>query len=196
MICDSPPYYNAGLDNRVWEYAKGIKTYDAWIILGNLPGRISSTQIEVFMDLALCERPAAIVQLGTGAGHALLAYAIVLRHNLKGKIYAADPSSECEEETPVLKSVVEKYSLQGQIEFLEAKPGEALPFEKIDILHVKEFGSSSSADLEKWGPEVKRGGWIVFEGSMLSRSARWLNSHCAPIAAFIDPLEWGIWTKL
>ncbi len=199
MISDPPAYYKAsdGLDNRVWEYAKPIKTYDVFVILGDIPGWISETQIEVFMDLALCERPASIVQLGTGNGKALLAYAIVLRHNLKGKIYSVDPSLGCDSEESFLtvKKVAEKYSLQEQIEFLETKPGEAVPIEEIDILHVMGTDSLSYADLEKWGPLVKKGGWIVFEGPMLSGAARWLNSHFSPIAVFMDPLEWGVWIK-
>lgn len=202
MNCDPPAYYKAadGLDNRLWEYAKPIKTYDVFVILGDLPGWISQTQIEVFMDLALCERPAAIVQLGSGAGKALLAFAIVLRHNLKGKIYSIDSENSSikydeDEDFLTLKKVAEKYNLQEQIEFVRMNEGEAAPIKEIDILHVKETGLISHSDFETWAPLVKTGGWIVFEGSMLSRSANWLNSHCMPIAEFIDPLEWGIWVK-
>lgn len=202
MNCDPPAYYRAadGLDNRLWEYAKPIKTYDVFVILGDLPGWISQTQIEVFMDLALSERPAAIVQIGSGGGQALLAFAIVLRHNLKGKIYSINPRdsslrSNENEDFLALKKVAGKYNLQEQIEFVKIKEGEAAPINHIDILHIRETDSVSHADLETWAPLVKKGGWIVFEGSMLSRSANWMNSHCMPIAEFIDPFEWGIWFK-
>jgi hypothetical protein len=200
--CEAPLYYDAsnGLDNRSWEYAKPIKTHAVPVILRELPGWIPESQQELLVDLAIQERPATIVQLGVGAGKTLLAYAIVLRFNLKGEIFGIDPylpslGFEPKQTLDLVADTIEKYGLQEQISLICKLPEEADRIERIDILHIKEMGSISFSDLETWAPYVKKGGWIVFEGSMLSRSANWLNSHCMPIAEFIDPFEWGIWFK-
>lgn len=202
MNFDAPAYYEAaaGLDNRSWDFAKPIKTHAVPVILRELPGSIPESQQDLLVDLAIRERPQTVVQLGLGGGKALVAYAIALRFNLKGEIFGIDPylpewGFESKQTLGLLEDTIEKYGLQKQISIWCEFPEKADPIPEIDILHVREIGSISHSDLEKWAPLVKKGGWIVFEGSMLSRCAHWLNTHCAPIAAFNDPLEWGIWTK-
>jgi Predicted O-methyltransferase len=190
-----------------------------------LDGWCSKEKGSILVDLVLKTKPEIIVEIGVWGGKSLVPMAYALKVNGRGRIVGIDPwSNQASVEevanpdnkafwahvnhTAVMNGLIEKmreFNLENEIELIRATSEEATPIEEIDILHVDGNHSDKTSyfDVVKWGPLVKKGGWIIFDDMTwyengkytTARAVEWLNMHCIKLAQFSDNCDWGIWVK-
>ncbi|HNA62471.1 MAG TPA: class I SAM-dependent methyltransferase [Rhabdochlamydiaceae bacterium] len=194
-----------------------------WMI--ELDGWCSQEKAGVLIDLVLKVRPSVVVEVGVFGGKSLIPMAYALKVNEKGKIYGIDPwdtESSVEElindenkhywsivdHDGILRKLLEKidqFELSQQTVLIKATSEEAPLIPNIDILHIDGNHSekTSTFDVTKWVPSVRKGGFIIFDDikwhengiNTTGKAVEWLNENCIKIAEFNDSCTWGIWIK-
>lgn len=189
-------------------------------------GWCTHQKASVLIDIILAYKPKKIVEIGVWGGKSLVPMAFVLKNIGKGGIaYGIDPwdngasvegithegSKEFwtvvdhEDIMHKLIRYIHAFGLEQNIELIRATSADAPLIDEIDLLHVDGNHSEEASyfDVTKWVPQVRSGGWIVFDdmnwsenGKVTTRKAvEYLNQHCHKIAEINDICLWGIWYK-
>lgn len=196
----------------------------AWMT--QLEGWCSDLKATTLIDLVLKTQPEIIVEIGVWGGKSLVPMACALQANGKGTIFGIDPWSsfasteEVKEEANrnfwaradhewILRDLKEKiaqFGLNDRILLIRNSSENAPIISNIDILHIDGNHSekTSFADVTKWVPLMKPGGWIIFDDMTWAEDGRcttakavqWLDENCTKIAQFQDIYcVWGMWVK-
>jgi methyltransferase family protein len=98
------------------------------------------------------------------------------------------------------------FGLEKYCVLTKATSEAATPVFEIEVLHIdgNHANETSLADVKKWVPLVKHGGWIIFDDInwyedgifQTAEAVDWLNANCVQLAEFSDDSIWGIWIKL
>lgn len=204
--------------------ASKVKHQAIWR-MNQVEGFCSESKACVLVDLVLKKKPEIIVEIGVWGGKSLIPMASALAANRKGMIYGIDPWSNAEslvgvsseanksywtwaDHEAVFLNLVQKlgeFGLFPWVTLIRATSENASPISDIDLLHIdgNHSDETSYLDVTKWGPLVKKGGFIVFddigwfENGVFTnaRAVEWLDTHCEKVCEFKDSCTWGIWKK-
>jgi predicted O-methyltransferase YrrM len=197
----------------------------AFSMMDQLEGWCSHEKASILIDLIFQTHTQIIVEIGVFGGKSLIPMAYALKVQGSGRIFGIDPWDHREsahgltdeihrnwwgnlDHGPILDTLRDKidaFELKEQIQLIQNSSAGAEPIEEIDLLHIdgNHAEEHSFYDVLKWGPLVKKRGWIVFDdigwednGADASACAvQWLNDHCIKYAEFVDSSIWGIWVK-
>ncbi len=197
------------------QYAKS----QVFSYMDKLEGWCSTSKASVLMDLVFMLKPETVVEIGVWGGKSLVPMAYALKVNEKGKAYGIDPWSNFESSEGMdgvnfnwwmsvdhelimrgLQKRVLEFSLQDQIQLIQASSELAQPIPNIDILHIDGNHSekASYTDVTKWVPLVKKGGVVIFDDMTWGtngKAVEWLDENCIKFAQFAEDSDWGIWVK-
>ncbi len=221
-----PSIWKASFAGGSLSYESSKKVQErGFSLMDQLEGWCSHEKAAVLIDLVLKVKPWVVVEIGVWGGKSLVPMAAALQFNGEGKIYGIDPWSNTASIEEVmhpdnkafwgkvdheavfqrLSHKIDLFGMKGQIELWKMSSEEAPPIEDIDILHIDGNHSekTSYADVTKWVPLVKKGGWIIFDDMSwyengiftTAKAVSWLDEHCIKIAQFNDQCLWGIWVK-
>jgi len=197
----------------------------AYFLMDQIYGWCSHSKASILIDIIQKIEPKTIVEIGAWGGKSLIPMAYALKKQGEGMIYGIDPWSNVESMVGVendankaywgvvdheavyetlLQNIV-RFELQSQVYIIRASSAHAPPIENIDLLHIDGNHSSvtSILDVTKWGPLVRKGGWIVvddiswYENGKYTQAetVKWLNEHCLRMGEITDVCIRGIWVK-
>lgn len=197
----------------------------ALLQMNQVEGFCSESKACVLVDMILKQKPEIVVEIGVWGGKSLIPMASAVSANRKGVVYGIDPWSNEESlvgvtsdanksywslanHEAVLQSLIQKigeFGLMPWVRLIRATSEKAPPISDIDLLHIdgNHSDETSYLDVTKWGPLVKRGGFIVFDDigwfengvPTNARAVEWLDTHCEKVCEFSDSCTWGIWKK-
>lgn len=188
-------------------------------------GWCSYQKASILIDIILACKPKTILEVGVWAGKSLVPMAYTLKLIGKGKIYGIDPwdtyasiqgvmhevtrtfwmLADHEEIFQGLNKQLKEFDLQNYVELIRSTSADAPLLQDIDILHIdgNHSDETSYIDVTKWVPQVRNGGFIIFDDinwsengvRTNSRAVEYLNQHCHKLAEINDLCLWGIWYK-
>lgn len=209
------------IDASQSEYVK----WGAKFIMDQVHGWCSYQKAEVLIDLILGMEPTKIVEIGVWGGKSLIPMAYALKEIGQGVIYGIDPWdpgesiqwvkndsninhwswSDHEAVLHILMQKIDEFQLNDQVRLVRATSAKAPLEREIDILHIDGNHSEETSffDVIKWAPQVKSGGWIIFDDMTwceneiftTARATQWLDKHCIKVAEFKEDCVWGVWYK-
>ncbi len=176
-------------------------------------------------DMVLKTKPEVVVEIGVWGGKSLIPMAYALRKNKKGVVYGIDPWESHESVQWVLDEAnrhfwqsanhhwvlqdliakIGQFGLEDQVHLIKASSENAPLIENIDILHIdgNHAEQTSYFDVIKWAPQVRSGGWIIFDDMKWSengypttkKATDWLDEHYFKFIEITDTCTWGVWIK-
>lgn len=189
-------------------------------------GWCTHQKASILLDIMLAHKPRKVVEIGVWGGKSLIPMAYYQKRVDRGGIvigidpWTAEASVEgvmhegskafwtvvdYERILHKLINYIQRFGLEDQVELIRATSLEAPLIEDIDMLHIDGNHSdvTSYIDVTKWVPQVRRGGWIIFDDinwsengkNTTQRAVDYLNEHCHKIAEITDICTWGIWYK-
>ncbi len=211
-------YEKITLPNNQNKLSQSVKE-EAFFYMNQLEGWCTHNKASILMDLVFLLNPTTIVEIGVYGGKSLVPMACALKFAGKGMIYGIDPWSPTEstkgmeganeefwskvDHSHILRDLEKKiaeFNLQNQIKLIKATSKNAASIPNIDILHIDGNHSevSSSFDVQKWVPLVRKGGLIVFDDidwKTTEKALKWLDANCIKLVEYQDSNIWGIWVK-
>lgn len=157
-------------------------------LIKNTEGWTQPDKLKAIVDVILSTQPNVCVEIGTFGGRSLIAQALALKQNGKGKVYGIDPwriqdALEGETDSEAIKwwgkidmekilqgatDKVYQYGVEHYATLIRA-PSQNVPilFPEIDVLVIDGCHSevASCRDVEMYVPRVNANGWIFFDDS-------------------------------
>lgn len=227
-MIDVPPAFiqpPSGIHYNVDAFLAEQVKWTAKCMMDQMEGWCSHQKAEILIDLILGMKPQKIVEIGVWGGKSLIPMAYALKITGGGVIYGIDPwdpgeSTQCiknelniqhwrrSDHEAVMNSLIWKISefqLNDHVRLFRGTSAKAPIETEIDILHIdgNHAEETSFFDVIKWAPQVKSGGWIIFDDMTWSeyeifttvRAIEWLDKHYVKVAEIKGDCVWGVWYK-
>lgn len=217
----SPPssHYEIVMMNNDTSYHIQRTKWESFNYMDQLEGWCSKNKASILIDLVFMLKPKTVVEIGVWGGKSLIPMAHALRNFSKGKIYGIDPwdnlasiegmdgvnydwwnSIDHKKILSGLQSKIVEFGLQNHISLITTTSLLAPLIAEIDILHIdgNHSDKASLIDVEKWVPQVRKGGIIIFDDvtwGTNENAVKWLDDCCIKVAEFQEDNGWAIWIK-
>lgn len=193
--------------------------WEAFNYMDHLEGWCSKSKASILIDLVFMLKPKTVVEIGVWGGKSLIPMAHALRNFADGTVYGIDPWDSFESIDGMdganyewwsridhkqiltgLQSKIVDFGLQNHIVLIPTTSLLAPLISDIDILHIdgNHSDKASTIDVEKWVPQVRRGGIIIFDDITWGTNAnavQLLDESCVKLAEFHEDNDWAIWIK-
>jgi len=193
--------------------------HEAFNYMDQLEGWCSKNKASVLINLIFMLNPKTIVEIGVWGGKSLIPMAHALKTNERGVAYGIDPWDNLEsvdgmegvnyewwnsiDHKKILSDLeikIIQFDLESQIILLKTTSQLAPIIPNIDILHIDGNHSekSSTLDVNKWVPLVRKGGIIIFDDvtwGTNDNAVQWLDENCIRLAEFHEDNDWAVWIK-
>jgi hypothetical protein len=186
----------------------------------SIDGWCSRFKASFLMDLVAVNNAQKVVEIGVWGGRSLIPMALAVKFKNSGMVFGIDPWSRIDSEEGQdaenkdwwstvdhdkiyhqFLSHVFEFGVNQYVTVIKTNSQNAPLISDIDILHIdgNHSDKASMIDVLKWVPQVKIGGFIVFDdtnwGSNI-KAINWLNINCLFVGDYKDELNsWGVWVK-
>lgn len=197
--------------------------WEAFNYMDHLEGWCSKSKAAILIDLVFMLRPKTVVEIGVWGGKSLIPMAHAIRSFSDGIVYGIDPWDNRESVEGMdgvnyewwnsidhkkilsgLQNKIVEFGLQNHVELITTTSLLAPLVPDIDILHIDGNHSEKASiiDVQKWLPQVRSGGIIIFDditwrssqGSN-EKAVKMLEECCIKLAQFHEDSDWAIWIK-
>lgn len=192
---------------------------ESFYYMKQLEGWCTESKASLLIDLVCMLNPKIIVEIGVWGGKSLIPMANALKYLGNGKIYGIDPWDSSESAKGMdgvnydwwshvdhnmilqgLQRKIHEFRLENQVVLIQTTSQKAPFIPNIDILHIDGNHSeeASNLDVNKWVPQVKKGGIIVFDDMSWGTNelaVKWLDKNCIRFTEFQEDNNWGMWIK-
>jgi len=212
-------HYEIVVLNHDTNYLVQRTKWEAYNYMDRLEGWCSKSKASILIDLVCMLKPKTIVEIGVWGGKSLIPMAHAQRNFANGITYGIDPWDNIESVDGMdgvnyewwisidhkkiltgLQNKIVEFGLHNNVMLVPTSSLLAPLIYDIDILHIDGNHSkkASDIDVQKWVPQVRRGGIVIFDDITWGTNGdavKWLDDTCIRLAEFREDCAWAVWIK-